>query len=201
MSVAGVESERILGTGGAPSGVLVDWAGLRGSEKSGACVDAIEALVLASGGSPALTRESARRAEAELAAGLAEGDHGAVARGARGLAGLGAGRTPAGDDILVGALYALWMWAPSETATALASTVAAAAAPLTTTHSAQWLRAAARGEAIRVWADLLVAVAAGDRDAVAVPLTRVAATGHSSGLASLAGFVAAWRALSARSPA
>jgi hypothetical protein len=79
----------------------------------------------------------------------------------------------------------------------LAYAVAEQAAPLTTSLSAQWLRAAARGEAIPVWESLLSAIASGDRNALAQPLARVAATGHSSGLASLAGFVAAWRALSA----
>lgn len=150
--------------------------------------------------SPALARESAREAAEELAAGLADGDHDLVAGAVRRLAGLGEGRTPAGDDFLVGVLHALWLCRPGTSAVALASTVAETAAPLTTTHSAGWLRAAARGETIPAWGDLLIAVAAGNRDQLAAPLARVAATGHSSGLASLAGFVAAWRALSARSP-
>jgi uncharacterized protein DUF2877 len=194
LSVGSVRSERILGEENALSSVVVDWELLRGCEKSPVWLSAIEQLVLASERSPALARESARRSEAGLVDGLAKGDLGAIALGARGLAGLGEGRTPAGDDFLVGALHAVWMCVPAEIATVMAATVAEAAAPLTTRQSARWLLAAARGEAIPAWRDLLAALAA-DRDAVAGPLAGVAATGHSSGLASLAGFVAAWRAL------
>ena len=178
----------------------MDWAGLRRAGASQAGFGVIEALVRASVPSPALEQEAALAAAGQVVDGLANSDLEDLIRGARDLAGLGEGRTPAGDDFLMGALHALWLLVPAERARLLGDAVAEAAAPRTTTLSSEWLRAAARGEAIPVWGDLLTALAAGDRGGIDVPLARVAATGHSSGLASLAGFVAAWRALSARSP-
>jgi len=199
LSVCSESNEKILGGADALSSVRVDRERLRGNGEA-ACVGMIESVLLESERSPALARESARAAVAALAAGLTDGDHAVVADAVRRLAGLGEGRTPAADDFLVGVLHALRLCGAGGGGEALASRVAETAAPLTTTHSAGWLRAAARGETIPAWGELLTAVAAGNRERLAAPLARVAATGHSSGLASLAGFVAAWRALSARSP-
>lgn len=114
-------------------------------------------------------------------AGLVAGDWAACLAGARGLAGRGAGLTPAGDDVLLGIVYALWVWDwPPEWAARLV----AAAAPLTTTLSANLLRAAADGEAGRPWHD----VVNGHPGAVAALL----AVGHTSGADAWAGFVAAY---------
>ena len=124
-----------------------------------------------------------------LVAGLVAGDWTACLAGGRKLAGRGAGLTPAGDDVLVGILHALWVWGwPS----AWAMRLAAEAAPHTTTLSANLLYAAAEGEASWLWHD----VVAGRPGAVAALL----AVGHTSGADAWAGFVAAYDALRVVSP-
>ncbi len=70
---------------------------------------------------------------------------------AKQLSGLGIGLTPAGDDFIMGALYASWIIHPREIATTLAKEIAEAAAPLTTSLSAAWLKSAGRGEAGILW--------------------------------------------------
>jgi hypothetical protein len=109
----------------------------------------------------------------------------------RKLAGLGAGLTPAGDDFLVGAIYALWTCLPDAQAASLATAVAAEAAPLTTTLSAGWLAAAGRGEAGQPWHDLVGALAAGQTEAMQPAVQAILATGHTSGADALAGFLVA----------
>lgn len=122
-------------------------------------------------------------------AALVAGDGAACQAGARGLAGRGAGLTPAGDDVLVGILHALWVWGwPSAWAIRLATE----AAPHTTTLSANLLYAAAEGEASWLWHD----VVRGRPGAVAALL----AVGHTSGADAWAGFVAAYDALRVVSP-
>lgn len=101
------------------------------------------------------------------------------------LAGRGQGLTPTGDDLLVGVLYALWVWQPGSTWPAL---IAGSATPRTTTLSAAFLEAAAAGEATAPWHRL----ALGDRRAV----SEIWATGHRSGAETWAGFVAAAARLS-----
>jgi hypothetical protein len=63
------------------------------------------------------------------------------------LAGLGPGLTPAGDDFMLGAILAARIIHPEELAIILTKELSEAAAPLTTSLSAAWLRAAGRGEA------------------------------------------------------
>lgn len=103
-----------------------------------------------------------------------------VYEAALGLAGRGQGLTPTGDDLLLGVLYALWIWRPDDRWFSL---IADTAAPRTTTLSAAFLRAAAAGEASAPWHRL----AAGDMDAVAAILT----TGHHSGAETWTAFVTA----------
>ena len=68
------------------------------------------------------------------------------------LAGLGEGLTPTGDDILMGAIYALWVYQPhSEWIRLIGET----AVPRTTTLSAAFLRAAMDGEATIHWHQLV----------------------------------------------
>ncbi len=114
-------------------------------------------------------------------AGLAAGDWAACLAGARGLVGRGAGLTPAGDDVLIGVFYAQWVWqAQIEWLARLAAEVS----PLTTTLSANLLRAAADGEAAWPWHD----VVNGFPGAPAALL----AVGHTSGADAWAGFAAAY---------
>ena len=104
------------------------------------------------------------------------------------LAGLGAGLTPAGDDFLMGALYANWILHPPGQAELLAKAAADTAAPLTTSLSAAWLRAAGRGEAGASWHQYLEALAASNPDRVRVTMERILSIGATSGAEALAGF-------------
>jgi uncharacterized protein DUF2877 len=108
---------------------------------------------------------------------------------ARQLAGLGEGLTPAGDDVLLGALLAARIVHPPHSASVLAEAVAGAAAPLTTTFSAAWLRAAAKGDIGIVWHRLLAALISADKTAVHNAMERLAALGHTSGIDALSGFL------------
>jgi hypothetical protein len=110
----------------------------------------------------------------------------AAAEHAHALAGLGVGSTPAGDDYLVGAMHALWATGRGERA----SDLAAVASPRTTTSSAYWLETAAGGQAAPAWLRLLRALAAGDGGTAAPAADAVLRCGHTSGVASLLGFLA-----------
>jgi Protein of unknown function (DUF2877) len=105
------------------------------------------------------------------------------------LAGLGVGLTPAGDDCLLGAIYAAWIMHPIETATVLAREIAETAAPLTTSLSAAWLRSAGRGEAGALWHDFFDALFLDDPGAVQLQINRLLSIGHTSGADALAGFI------------
>ena len=126
-----------------------DWEGLRTSQ----WVDA--ALAMATRGD---------RAEILDALGVALGrdDSADAAAIAQSLAGVGGGLTPEGDDALVGAMYAVWATRSEEISLRLCAPLADAAAPRTTVLSAEWLRAAARGEAAAPWHALLSALAAAE---------------------------------------
>ncbi|MBP7691832.1 MAG: DUF2877 domain-containing protein, partial [Anaerolineales bacterium] len=136
-------------------------------------------------GTPLLARVAA--GAADLTGGLAARDAARAVAGARYLAGVGGGLTPAGDDFIVGALLAVWAGRAGAGADALAEPVAAAAAPLTTTLSAAYVRAAARGEGSAYWHALLAALAAGADWRPA--LRDLLAVGHTSGADALAGFL------------
>ncbi len=109
--------------------------------------------------------------------GIAAGDLPACLAGVFALAGRGSGLTPTGDDVLVGILYGMWLWRPRRVWMAR---IVETAAPRTTTLSANFLRAAADGEAAGPWYDLV----AGHPGAV----DRILAIGHTSGADAWAGF-------------
>jgi hypothetical protein len=100
------------------------------------------------------------------------------------LAGLGNGLTPPGDDYLVGVMAALWLTGQKE----ILPVMGQVAAPLTTTLSAAFLKAAARGEFIEPWHALAQALSAGEAEAFSQVIERVAQFGASSGRDTLAGF-------------
>ena len=117
---------------------------------------------------------------------LALGDVERLEASAMDLVGLGAGSTPAGDDYLVGAFYALWARSDADWLVGSIQIVA----PHTTTPSAAWLRAAARGEASPTWRYLIEALGVGHSDLAVRRATReVLECGATSGAASVAGFV------------
>jgi hypothetical protein len=134
--------------------------------------------------------EVARWPIAALQTGIARGDLTLCCFGARSLAGLGAGLTPAGDDFLLGAMVAIWSVYPPGEAAALAESMAAQAAPLTTSLSAAWLQAAARGEVAAPWHDLLDGMTAHSRERMLSAAERILNMGHTSGADALAGLIA-----------
>lgn len=128
-----------------------------------------------------------QRPSAAFVAAVEQGGTGAgAAQLAGSLAGLGVGATPAGDDFLIGAFHALWATGQGERTAALS----AAAIPRTTTVSAYWLDTASRGFAAPAWRGLLDTLAAPDVEATTAAASRVLACGHTSGVASLLGFLA-----------
>ncbi|HSJ56409.1 MAG TPA: DUF2877 domain-containing protein [Anaerolineae bacterium] len=127
-----------------------------------------------------------RQAARALAAGWA-GDGQALVRGARHLAGLGGGLTPAGDDFLAGFMLRAWLAHPSPAD--LCHDASTAAAPRTTTLAAAFVRAAARGECSAPWQTLLRALASGEGEAWIEAMDGVLAHGCTSGADMLAGFL------------
>jgi hypothetical protein len=132
-----------------------------------------------------------------LQQGLLAGDVVVSQMATRKLAGLGGGLTPAGDDFLVGTIYALWTCLPDAQAAPLATAIVAEAAPLTTTLSAGWLAAAGRGQAGQPWHDLVGALADGQTEAIRPAVQAILTTGHTSGADGLAGFLVATACLTA----
>lgn len=113
----------------------------------------------------------------------------------RKLAGLGIGLTPAGDDYLIGAIYATWIIHPIEKATNLAGEIAETAAPLTTSLSAAWLRSAGRGEAGILWHGFFEALISEDSAAIRLQISKLLSVGHTSGADMLAGFIGTFLSL------
>lgn len=114
-----------------------------------------------------------------------------LTKAVKGLAGVGPGLTPAGDDVLLGAMHGLWATRPSEEARETCEVIANAAVPRTHALSAAWLEAAADGEAGEPWHALVMAMATGDEGAFSDAAMRILPTGHTSGSDALGGFLAA----------
>ena len=145
-------------------------------------------------GKPSFMARLARGKEAYsrlIVEGLGGGKRTSLVEGAKLLAGLGPGGTPAGDDFLVGAMAAIWLLGDESDARALAQT----AAPRTSALSAAFLRAAGHGEFIAPWHALLEALAAGDLMQVEPAAMSVESFGASSGADALDGFILAGRTL------
>jgi hypothetical protein len=136
------------------------------------------------------TFTTAREAVQALREGWA-GDAERLQEGAAGLAGLGGGLTPAGDDFLTGAM--LWVWLAHPMPAQLCRALAEAAVHRTTTLSAAFLRAAARGECGAPWHALLAALSEGLSDEgearITAAVQEILARGATSGADSLAGFL------------
>jgi uncharacterized protein DUF2877 len=120
---------------------------------------------------------------------LRSGGVDAVVAAAAKLVGLGEGSTPAGDDYLVGVLHALALNGGGRAENLLLDALVSVGEGRTTTASASWLAAAARGEASPVWRALLDALAAGGDVATRRAVGAVRGTGHTSGAFSLRGFL------------
>ncbi len=105
------------------------------------------------------------------------------------LAGLGAGLTPAGDDYILGAVFALQIIYPAKIASKLAREITDIAAPLTTSLSAAWLRSAGRGEAGILWHDFFEALISADPSEIELRTENLLSVGHTSGADALSGFI------------
>ena len=130
-----------------------------------------------------------RSAAAELSGAVRRADTTVYTNAARALAGRGQGLTPAGDDFILGAMYAAWILHPPEFASRIAHAMAAVAVPRTTSLSAAWLQAGARGEASARWHALFEALLGGHSPGVHDAIERILATGHTSGADGLAGLL------------
>jgi hypothetical protein len=153
-----------------------------------------EVLRAPEGGSDLLVQAARSRAHAfasalhATAGGRAGANH-ALAEASASLAGLGKGFTPAGDDFMMGAMYAAWVALPPPAARRVGEIIVAAAAPQTTTVSAAYLRAASAGAASVGWHELVAGVREGDEPIWQAAVERLAAVGHTSGADALAGFI------------
>ena len=135
---------------------------------------------------------SAQSLISNLSSSLAVADLPSSLAAARQLAGLGIGLTPAGDDFLLGALYAAWIIHPPEVASVLAQGIANRAAPLTTSLSAAWLRSAGKGEAGIPWHQFFEAllVSPGENPVnLQGAMENVLSVGETSGADALSGFL------------
>lgn len=114
----------------------------------------------------------------EVIDGIAHNDMAACRAGVYGLAGCGGGLTPTGDDVLLGVMYGLWVWYPRRDWLAM---IVETAVPRTTTLSANFIRAAAAGEAVWQWHELV--------NGRANAVRQILSIGHTSGADAWAGFV------------
>ena len=116
-----------------------------------------------------------------------KGDIACLREAAAHLAGRGIGLTPSGDDFLAGAM--LWAWLAHPAPVPFCRMVAEVAVPRTTTLSAAFLRAAARGECDANWHRLLAALSTDSAAQLAPAVQQVVAHGATSGADMLAGFL------------
>jgi hypothetical protein len=112
-----------------------------------------------------------------------------IESGAGGLAGLGGGLTPAGDDFIMGILLGLRAIAPPESLSSIAETILDIAVPQTNALSAAWLQAAANGEVHETWHPFLDALVDGSPAERQIAVRGILDVGYSSGADALAGFV------------
>jgi len=180
-------------------------------ERTGASLQALHALAhaatptegfafLLDAAAAAVPLSAQRSATAALAAWIGQAQAGLTnpshLEAVAGLVGLGPGLTPAGDDLLGGALCALHACGQTDRARALARCVMPLAASNTSRISRAHLACAAEGECGEAVARILHALLSGQTELEA-PLQAVAAVGHTSGWDALAGIVLALEAMNA----
>lgn len=138
---------------------------------------------------PAKIMQAAEQNIPLLLSSIQQSDTLLLVKAAKGLAGLGPGFTPAGDDLLLGAMHGIWETNAESQARKLSAVIAKAAAPRTHVLSAAWLEAAAVGEAAEPWHNLLAAITAQDEKGLRNAILRILPTGHTSGSDALGGFL------------
>jgi hypothetical protein len=129
---------------------------------------------------------TARRAGEALQKGWT-GDQKRLQAAGIGLAGLGNGLTPAGDDFLTGIM--LWAWLAHPDPASFCRSLLHVTVPRTTILSAAFLRAAACGECSDSWHVLLAALSEGTDAEITVAGRKILAYGATSGADTLAGFL------------
>jgi len=115
------------------------------------------------------------------------GNRAALRAGARLVAGLGGGLTPAGDDFLAGAM--LWGWLAHPDPEWFSRELLAESVGRTTTLAVAFLRAAAGGECSSAWHRLLDELENGCDGSLNDAVRDVLSHGHTSGADMLAGFL------------
>ena len=123
-----------------------------------------------------------------LEQGLEELNGRQILKGVNRLAGLGIGLTPAGDDFLLGVIYALWMNLTAPEAKVWSANIHRSAASRTTQLSAYWLEVASHGQAAKSWHDLLDAIDEMNGTRIRQAASTLISHGHTSGFDALAGF-------------
>ncbi|MCE7984121.1 MAG: DUF2877 domain-containing protein [Caldilinea sp. CFX5] len=139
----------------------------------------------------------AQQGIAALQAGLTQGDNAKIQAGARYLAGLGPGLTPAGDDFLVGLLAAMvaCRLPLREAPTTLCLLIAQTAAAQTTQLSARWLACAGQGHFGEAWHHLITALNSNASATITTAAHRILTTGATSGVDAMSGFLFGLRLL------
>jgi hypothetical protein len=106
------------------------------------------------------------------------------------LIGLGEGKTPAGDDYLVGIFAALWSCAPGRAFAAALAPALITLAALTSDLSSLYLSEAAKGEVSERLANVAAGICAGSsEDVVGNAVNKALGVGHSSGAAGIFGLL------------
>jgi len=125
-----------------------------------------------------------------LSLGIRNNDIALCRQGAAGLAGLGVGSTPSGDDFVIGTLYAMRVLHTPARSTELATAILAEMKSRTNRLSRMWLDAAAEGKAAEAWHNLLDKLISRSDIANERSVERIMDVGHTSGADALAGFIA-----------
>lgn len=125
-----------------------------------------------------------------LCLGIRNDDIALCREGAAGLAGMGVGSTPSGDDFVIGALYAMRILHSARRSSELASAMLAEMVSRTNRLSRIWLEAAAEGKAVEAWHDLLGELGNSSNLSIECSVGRILKVGHTSGADALAGFIA-----------
>jgi hypothetical protein len=141
------------------------------------------------GGSYSGVLEIALSAWQEMKSGLLSSDPKLITNGTRKLAGLGEGLTPAGDDFILGILYALWIIG-QKNADKSVQVIVQEATPRTTSLSAAWIEAAGSAEAGIIWHWFMRSIQSENAEEIAALTRRMGKVGHTSGSDALAGFLA-----------
>jgi hypothetical protein len=142
---------------------------------------------------PARILQAAEQNIPLLWSGIQNRDAANLRQAAKGLGGIGPGLTPAGDDLLLGAMHGLWATLLPEEAQSFGTLLANAAIPRTHALSAAWLQAGASGEAAEPWHTLVAAIADRDEIELRSAAMRILPTGHTSGSDALGGFLGTLR--------